>query len=142
MVGAVRCLCKAGGCAVLGSEIMAARFHQQILHLCGFLFLLLRTLFFFSLHFFCCRGKFQPFQPFGSKLYTGIQLNMNSQKGSALVMCEMLICWRVSSAPIFEPFLLLLCNPPGRCLPTPNNFPRLFSLSKITSELSISEKLL
>lgn len=52
MVGAVRCLCKAGGCAVLGSEIMAARFHQQILHLCGFLFLLLRTLFFLLSSFF------------------------------------------------------------------------------------------
>ncbi|XP_064288765.1 uncharacterized protein LOC135307998 [Passer domesticus] len=87
-------------------------------------------------------GKFQPFQPFGSKLCTGIKLNTNSQKGSALSTREMLICWRVSSAPIFEPFLLLFCNPPGRCLPTPNNLPRLFSLSKITSELSSSEKLL
>lgn len=46
VVGAVRCPCKAGGCAVLGSEIMAARFHRQILHLCGFLFLLLCTIFF------------------------------------------------------------------------------------------------
>lgn len=60
VVGAVRCLCKAGGCAVLGSEIMAVRFHWQILHLCGFLFLLLRALFFLpsSFCFFCCRGKF------------------------------------------------------------------------------------
>lgn len=63
MVGAVRCPCKAGGCAVLGSEIMAARFHWQILHLCGFLFLLLCTLFFFfSLHFvpFAAEANFSP----------------------------------------------------------------------------------
>lgn len=61
MVGTVRCLCKAGGCAVLGSEIMAARFHQQILHLCGFLFLLLRTLFFSLFISFAAEANFSPF---------------------------------------------------------------------------------
>lgn len=62
VVGAVRCLCKAGGCAVLGPEIMAARFCRQILHLCGFLFLLLCTLFVFSLHFvpFAAEANFSP----------------------------------------------------------------------------------
>lgn len=62
MMGAVRCLCKAGGCAVLGSEIMAACFHQQILHLCGFLFLLFCTLF-SSLDFvpFAAEADFSPY---------------------------------------------------------------------------------
>lgn len=111
VVGAVRCQCKAGGCAVLGSEIMAARFHRQILHLCGFLFLLLCTIFFFSA--FCsfrCRGKVQPFQPLGSKFCTGIKLNTNSQKGSDLITCEMLTCWRVSSAPILELLFFFSCS--------------------------------
>lgn len=46
-----------------GPEIMAARFHQQILHLCGFLFLFLCTLFFsFSLRFlpFAVEANFSP----------------------------------------------------------------------------------
>lgn len=64
MVGTVRCLCKAGGCAVLGSEIMAARFHQQILHLCGFLFLLLRTLFFFLSSFLLLQRQISALSTF------------------------------------------------------------------------------
>lgn len=96
-----------------GPEIMAARFRRQILHLCGFLFLFLRTLFFFLLSSFsslCCGGKFQPFQPFGSKLCTGAKLITESQQGSALITHEMLICWRVSSAPLSEPSFSFCCS--------------------------------
>lgn len=94
-----------------GPEIMAARFRRQILHLCGFLFLYI--LFFFLLSSFCslcCGGKFQPFQPFGSKLRTGAKLITESQQGSALITHEMLICWRVSSAPLSEPSFSFCCS--------------------------------
>lgn len=55
---------RAAQAAVLSQrpEIMAARFRQQILHLCGFLFLLLRTPFSFSLHVvpFPVEANFSP----------------------------------------------------------------------------------
>lgn len=102
--------------------------------------------FFFSLHFvpFAVEANFSPSNlPFGSKLCTGIKLNTNCQKGSALITRDFHLLEGLKLSYIWAfLFLLLLCNSPGRCLPTPNNLPRLFFLSKITSELSSSEKLL
>lgn len=123
---------------------MAARFRRQILHLCGFLFLLLRTFFFLlsSVCSLCCGGKFHPFQPFGSQLCTGARLITESQQGSALTAQEVLAGGLKCSFIQIIPLLLLLHNAPGRSPPTPHSLSRLFFLNKIAGELPAPERLL
>lgn len=126
-----------------GPAIMAARFRRQILHLCGFLFLLLRTFFSFSLQFvpFAVEANFIPSNLLVPNC-TGAKLIRESQQGSALITHELLTDGLKCSFIQIILFLLLLHNSSGRCLPAPRSLSRLFFLNQITSELPAPAKLL